>query len=71
MIRLVVANEERTDQRKRFWWKHNCQTDAPFEGVVRCGLRRTESQLESCSREGDTPLSATEAPESPLPLESR
>ncbi len=38
MIRLVVANEERTDQRKRVWRKHNCQTDAPFERVVRWGL---------------------------------
>ena len=56
MIRLVVANEERTDQRKRVWRHYRRQTDAPFEEVVG-GVARTESQLESCSIEGETPLS--------------
>jgi hypothetical protein len=31
MMRPVVANEERKDQRKRVWQQYRCQTDAPFE----------------------------------------
>jgi len=31
MMRLVVANEERKDQRKRVGRQYRRQTDAPFE----------------------------------------
>ena len=42
-----------------------------FRGSGQVGPMPTESQLESCSIEGETPLSVAKASKSPLLLESR
>ena len=71
MLRPVVANEERKDQRKRVWQQNRCQTDAPFEEDARWGRGCAKLSWKAGPKRVKAPCRRQKASKSRLLLESR